>query len=54
MGLGLGWGFGNGFGCQYRSSKVRFQGVEFVQKGVIDKAAVPESSKHVQEVQASK
>ncbi|KAL5660160.1 hypothetical protein ACJX0J_027285, partial [Zea mays] len=32
VGLGLGWGFGNAFGCQYRSSRVQFQGIEFQKK----------------------
>ncbi|CAN6334124.1 unnamed protein product [Urochloa humidicola] len=32
VGLGLGWGFGNAYGCQYRSSKVQFQGIEFHKK----------------------
>jgi hypothetical protein len=32
IGLGLGWGFGNAIGCQYRSSKVQFQGIEFSKK----------------------
>ncbi|CAN6338417.1 unnamed protein product, partial [Urochloa humidicola] len=32
VGLGLGWGFGNAYGCQYRSSRVQFQGIEFHKK----------------------
>ncbi|KAK1313048.1 hypothetical protein QJS10_CPA06g00396 [Acorus calamus] len=29
VGLGLGWGFGNAFGSHYRTTEVRFQGIEF-------------------------
>jgi len=38
VGLGLGWGFGNAFGCQYRSSRVQFQGIEFQKKAKGDEA----------------
>jgi hypothetical protein len=38
VGLGLGWGFGNAFGCQYRSSRVQFQGIEFQKKVEGDEA----------------
>jgi len=38
VGLGLGWGFGNAYGCQYRSSRVQFQGIEFQKKAEGDDA----------------
>ncbi|KAG2621047.1 protein TRIGALACTOSYLDIACYLGLYCEROL 5, chloroplastic-like [Panicum virgatum] len=38
VGLGLGWGFGNAYGCQYRSSRVQFQGIEFQKKADGDDA----------------
>ncbi|KAE8815399.1 hypothetical protein D1007_07248 [Hordeum vulgare] len=38
VGLGLGWGFGNAYGCQYRSSRVQFQGIEFQKKSEGDEA----------------
>ncbi|KAJ4780388.1 hypothetical protein LUZ62_064645 [Rhynchospora pubera] len=37
--LGLGWGFGSAIGCQYRSSKVQFQGIEFREKVESDQPA---------------
>lgn len=38
VGLGLGWGFGSAYGCQYRSSRVQFQGIEFQKKSEGDEA----------------
>ncbi|CAM0949791.1 unnamed protein product [Alopecurus aequalis] len=38
VGLGLGWGFGNAYGCQYRSSRVQFQGIEFQKNSKGDEA----------------
>nr|CAB3466006.1 unnamed protein product [Digitaria exilis] len=38
VGIGLGWGFGNAYGCQYRSSRVQFQGIEFHKKAEGDEA----------------
>uniref|UniRef100_A0A0E0FCE7 Protein TRIGALACTOSYLDIACYLGLYCEROL 5, chloroplastic n=1 Tax=Oryza meridionalis TaxID=40149 RepID=A0A0E0FCE7_9ORYZ len=39
VGLGLGWGFGKAYGCQYRSSRVQFQGIEFQKKTEGDEAS---------------
>ncbi|OAY64123.1 protein TRIGALACTOSYLDIACYLGLYCEROL 5, chloroplastic-like [Ananas comosus] len=53
VGLGLGWGFGSAYGCQYRSSKVRFQGMEFNKKAVEDNKMLPVSEKLAGEPQSS-
>lgn len=45
VGLGLGWGFGTAFGSKYRSSRVRFQGMEFDKKDHSDGASFKELSK---------
>ncbi|XP_057430044.1 protein TRIGALACTOSYLDIACYLGLYCEROL 5, chloroplastic [Lotus japonicus] len=47
VGVGLGWGFGSAFGSKYRSSQIRFQGVEFDSK---EKGDSPPLSKPTPEV----
>lgn len=53
VGLGLGWGFGAAFGCQYRSSRVTFQGIEFGRKDKNDGKEVKYIPERTQKVHAS-
>uniref|UniRef100_A0A0E0MMT5 Uncharacterized protein n=1 Tax=Oryza punctata TaxID=4537 RepID=A0A0E0MMT5_ORYPU len=48
VGLGLGWGFGKAYGCQYRSSRVQFQGIEFQKKTEGDEASTIVSPERVE------
>lgn len=53
MGLGLGWGFGTAFGSHYRTAKVKFQGIDFENKGQSGEKTVADPSAPGKEIRAS-
>ncbi|XP_077214935.1 glycine-rich protein [Tasmannia lanceolata] len=53
VGFGLGWGFGSAFGSQYRTTRVKFQGIDF-DKGQTTGRTEPDAEGHTKEIQASK
>ncbi|KAG9456346.1 hypothetical protein H6P81_000854 [Aristolochia fimbriata] len=48
IGFGLGWGFGTAFGSHYRTSEVKFQGIDFSHG-----KTAPDQSKDTQTVESS-
>ncbi|RWR81439.1 hypothetical protein CKAN_01012400 [Cinnamomum micranthum f. kanehirae] len=53
VGLGLGWGFGTAFGSHYRTAKVKFQGIDFENKGKSGEKTVADPSGPGKEILSS-